>query len=68
MLDVIYEVCFRVESDRDFGRVIIQYTAENFFNVDHKEIKVPDNLLKSGDFKMSYQNAQKLKAVTEQFK
>ena len=33
--DVIYEVCFRVRSEREIGQMIIQYTAENLFNLDH---------------------------------
>lgn len=57
MVDIIYEVCFRVRSDREFGRLVIQYNAENLFNLDHSDIKVPDNLLKTGDFKQSYQHA-----------
>ena len=37
--------------------VHVKYSAETVYNIDHKVIKVPDNLLKKEDFRETYEAA-----------
>ena len=43
---MIYDVCIQLETRRNIDNVIIEYKAETVYNIDHSELKVPENLLK----------------------
>lgn len=47
IIDVIYDLCIKVDSYRDYGTVMVEYNSHNIFAVNQAEVKVPDNLLKS---------------------
>ena len=59
-LDVIYDLCIRVETIRDYGIIHVEYSAHNLFAVNQAEVKVPDNLLKSSDITSSFLNAESI--------
>lgn len=55
--DVIYEFCIVMNAQRAMESVHVKYSAETVYHIDHKEIKVPDNLLKKEDFRGTYEAA-----------
>jgi hypothetical protein len=57
MLDVIYEVCVMLFTNRPIENIVIYYKAETVYNIEHSALKVPENLLKKEDFKGAYEAA-----------
>jgi len=41
-------------TNRAADNIVIYYKAETVYNIEHSELKVPDNLLKKEDFKGAY--------------
>ena len=56
-LDIIYDLCIRVLSPRDYGIVLVEYNSHNIFAVNQAEVKVPDNLLKEEHITTAFLNA-----------
>ncbi len=46
MVDVIYDLCIKAESSRDYGVIHVEYNANNLFSINQAEVKVPENLVK----------------------
>jgi hypothetical protein len=40
-LDIIYDLCIKVESNRDYGIVYVDYNAHNLFSINQADIKIP---------------------------
>lgn len=61
--DVIYEVCFWYNGNREIGTIKVEYVAMVEFYFKQEQIKVPENLLKSRDLTETYLNAQRIKEI-----
>lgn len=55
-VDVIYELCLHLKSDRTLD-LLIEYDSEARFNYQHSEIKVPETLLTKKDMSAAYVSA-----------
>lgn len=60
ILDVIYDLCIRGESDRDYGIAYVEYNAHNLFAINQAQVKVPENLLKEEDITNTFVNADSI--------
>lgn len=61
---VVYKVCFAFITGRSVGSIIIEYNAETRFNHEIGQVKIPETLLKSEDFKNTYSYAENMHALT----
>ena len=64
---MIYEFCIVLNTARVVENVQVKYSAETVYQIDHKEIKVPDNLLKKEDFRGTYEAAFRMGDTIEAF-
>lgn len=67
MLDVIYEVCIMLFTNRPIDNIVIYYKAETVYNIEHSALKVPENLLKKEDFKGAYEAAYHIDETVQQY-
>jgi hypothetical protein len=61
---VVYKVCFAFITGRSVGSIIIEYNAETRFHHEIGQVKIPETLLKSEDFKNTYSYAESMHALT----
>lgn len=67
ILDVIYEVCIMLFTNRPMDNIVIYYKAETVYNIEHSALKVPDNLLKKEDFKGAYEAAYHIDTTVKDY-
>lgn len=57
----------QLNTNRPIEDTVIYYKAETIYNIDHSELKVPDNLLKKEDFRPTYEAAYRIEGTTKEY-
>jgi hypothetical protein len=57
----------QLNTGRNIDDVAVSYSAETIFNIDHSEMKVPENLLKKEDFKGTYEAAYRIGETVQSY-
>jgi hypothetical protein len=57
----------QLNTDRPIDNIVIYYKAETIYNIEHSELKIPDNLLKKEDFRGTYEAAYRIEGTVKEY-